>query len=348
MEFVKKLYQGGMVALLGDRVLFQPGWRKFFGLRPPVYRPHPYTLYELNPDWRSSCGRARHNAEGLRGDPIETTAACGIPRILCMGESSTYCTGIDCDADTYPARLEYYLGKHGVEAQVLNGGVGGYTSLENLMHFHMKLRYLNPELVIYYFTHNDVHPRRWPSISPDYREYSRTWHEPHGHGGLRGWVGWSRALGSGDISQLVRRFSEYQGRRPAANTEKNPPTAFRANILSLAHMVHAAGAEFLMVLPNYRCAQEAAEGSEKVVNPGWRAVWEHRDVVIKLAESEKFMCYDLLGNISYPEDPKAFPAKYYRDPVHFNKAGADQMGQVLARELITDTWSDLFQGGENL
>ena len=340
---LQRVYHKGLALMLGDRVFDQPMWRRLFGVPLPVYRPHPYLLYELNPDWRSPCGKSRHNPDGFRGLPIKTDPPSGRTRIVCMGESSTYCTSIIEDKDTYPARLEYHLKQAGKSVEVLNAGVGGYTSLENLMRYHFKIRYLKPNLLIYYFTHNDVHPRKFPSLSPDYREYSQSWYEPHNTGSLFGW--WSRrtALGKGDIGKLVRRYSEYSGRRKAANTTANPPVAFRENLRALVRMARADGVQVMMALPNYHSADEADRGWEQVQNPVWRAVWEHRAVVSEMSRAEGFQCYDFSKGIPYPADNKQFPSECYQDAAHFNRRGADIAGRLLADELEGDSWATLFR-----
>jgi len=341
----QRAYHKCLALLFGDRVFYEHAWRRVFGVPPPVYQPHPYLLYELNPDWRSRCGKSRHNPDGFRGRPIQAEKSGGKVRIVCMGESSTYCTGIIKDEDTYPARLEHHLQLAGISVEIINAGVGGYTSLENLMRYHFKIRCLQPDLVVYYFTHNDVHPRRFPALSLDYREYSQSWFEPHNAGLGLGWLGRRIALSKGDIGKIVRRYSEYSGRRHAANVEANPPLAFRQNILALARMAHADGVQVLIALPNYHSAEEAAQGWQEVKNPAWRAVWEHRTLVVKMAKAEGFNWFDFSSRIPYPKNDKEFPSEFYLDGVHFNESGADLAGRMLAEELLKQEWGDIINQG---
>jgi lysophospholipase L1-like esterase len=335
----RRVVSGCGAFLLGDRALLRTGGpgpvARAFGLRAPIYRPHPYTLYELSPDWRSTDGRSRHNSLGFRGAEVSVDKPASRIRIVCMGESTTYCTGIGDDDMTYPARLEAHLRNRrpGLDIEVINAGVGGYTSIENLLHCHFRVVPLAPDLIVSYYTHNDVHPRRMPRLSRDYREYSRSWYEPPFGGGIRGWTARRRNLASGDIGSLVRRYDEYAGQRHSANVLNNPPEAFRANVRALAVVAHAAGAKLLFVSPPYRNPR-APDGINVHVNPAYNAVFEHRSIVEMIGAELGFAVYDLARDMPYPVDPHAFPNEHYLDPVHVSEKGADLMGHLVAEAVL--------------
>ncbi|MCZ7582516.1 MAG: SGNH/GDSL hydrolase family protein [Deltaproteobacteria bacterium] len=52
-------------------------------------------------------------------------------RVVCLGASPTFGWGVD-EAQTYPAVLERALQKRGLDVQVINAGVPGYTSWQGL------------------------------------------------------------------------------------------------------------------------------------------------------------------------------------------------------------------------
>jgi lysophospholipase L1-like esterase len=333
-------------AILGERRLLDPNGPGRLGrllfMRPSYYRPHPYMLYELNPHWSSPDGRARHSSAGFRGREIEPAKPAGRFRVVCMGESTTYCTGIWDDAATYPARLESHLKalRPDLDLEVINAGIGGYTSAENVLRCLFHVAPLSPDLIVFYYTHNDVHPRRMPQLSRDYREYSRSWYEPPFGGGLRGLIARRRALATGDIGNLVRRYDEYAGRRAATNVRQNPPVAFRGNMTALTLIAKTAGARVLFVNPPYRdlAANDLAANDlardPSGLNPAWRAVWEHRRVLAEIAAAHGAELYDLASEMPYPADPKAFPNENYLDPVHVNERGADIMGRLIAQAIL--------------
>jgi len=320
--------------LFGDRVLRRPN-----ALVPhlPRYAPHPYKLFELRRGWISTDGSIRHNSLGFRGPEFSPAKTSGRLRVVCMGESSTYGSGV-ADHETYPACLQAHLEKllapRAVE--VINAGVLGYTSAENVLHALFDVVPLAPELVIYYYTHNDAHARRVPHLSRDYREFSRSWYEPHGTGGLVGALRRRTMLALGDIGQIVRRDDADGGRRPANNVANNPPEAFAANMAAMAAILRDAGARLLFVNPNYRDlgANDAADPAAPGTNLAFRAVWEHRRIVASLAQRLGEGLVDLRGRISYTDARNAFPTPDYLDPVHFSPAGADRAAAIVAEAIL--------------
>ena len=327
--------------IFGDRLLLRHGryaaLARALGMPRLRYRPHPYTLYELNPDWTSADGRGHHNSLGFRGSELAVKKRPGCVRIVCMGESTTYCTGIADDCETYPARLEAHLRAQqpNRDIEVVNAGVGGYTSIENLLRFHFHVAPLAPDLVIYYYTHNDVHPRRMPHLSRDYREYSRSWFEPLSGGGLKAWIGRRLSPAIGSIGNVARRHIEYSGRCSPANVATNPPDAFRANMTVLTLIVRAAGARLLFVNPPYRDLDKFIAGAEDG-NPAFREVLEHREIIEKIGRTHGFPVYDLARDMPYPNDQTGFPNEHYLDPVHVNERGADLMGKLIAEAVVAE------------
>lgn len=328
------------VFLLGDRAVLRKGLpgkiARAVGLPISLYRPHPYTLYELTPGWRSTDGRSRHNSLGFRGADIAVPKPAGRLRVVCMGESTTYCTGIADDAATYPARLQAHLAGAAPELdiEVMNAGVGGYTSIENLLHCLFRVAPLEPDVIVYYYTHNDVHPRRMPGLSRDYREYSRSWYEPWLGGGLLSWIGHRWVLASGAIGRVVRREYERRWRRwRAENIALNPPDAFRANMTTLVLTGRAAGAKVLLVNPPYRgLVKEKLD--EAPAAPMARAVWEHRGIIREIGKKLSIPVYDLAADMTYCMDSDTFPNKYYLDQVHVSTKGAELMGSLIAKAIL--------------
>lgn len=341
-RFAKILRLLGVLAL-GDRALLRPGGpgalARLFALKAPRYVPHPYMLYTLNRSWVSVDGLTRHNALGFRGRDIGPEKPPGALRVVCMGESSTYCTGITDDDATYPARLQAALAAALPDraVEVVNAGVGGYTSAENVLRCLFDVVPLQPDLVVYYYTHNDAHARRYPQLSRDYREFSRSWFEPHGAGGVFAALRRRAILALGDIGELVRRTEAYGGRRPSLNVANNPPEAFAANMAALGAIARDAGARLLFVNPNYRDLDlnDAADPTQPPsTNLAFRAVWEHRRIVEKLARRLGEGLVDLRGQIPYAETRDGFPSPDYLDPVHFTPAGAERAAKIVAQAIL--------------
>lgn len=130
-----------------------------FNLR---YRPHPYIGFEPNPRFIDLHGNKIHNSFGYRGREFPFKKPSGTFRIVCFGGSSTYDTPIWDNEKTYPRQLEKYLSrmdnnKH-FRFEVINAGVGGYTSLEVFLNLVLKASLTHADLYVFYMGFNDIYP----------------------------------------------------------------------------------------------------------------------------------------------------------------------------------------------
>lgn len=124
----------------------------------------------------------QHNAHGYRGALVPVKKQSKY-RILCMGGSTTYGTGVYNPKNTYPAQLEkilnqwhksgkLILAKNGVE--VLNAGLEAGNSAEELMQYLFKYRYYKPDLTILHSGGNDaLIDDNDIKFQPDYTHYKR-------------------------------------------------------------------------------------------------------------------------------------------------------------------------------
>lgn len=99
----------------------------------------------------------RINDIGLRNDPVAVPKPAGRYRILCVGDSYTFGTGVDQD-ETIPAALEDALRSHpgGDSVESINLGIDGantYDCVARLEHIGFALE---PDLVVLFFLFNDV------------------------------------------------------------------------------------------------------------------------------------------------------------------------------------------------
>jgi len=95
----------------------------------PFMRPDRDTMWGLKPGFQGEFQgqRVSINRLGLRGAEVPAVRDPRTPRIVCFGESVTFGYGV-ADTETYPERLQAALAAAGVDAQVLNAGVTGFTS----------------------------------------------------------------------------------------------------------------------------------------------------------------------------------------------------------------------------
>lgn len=120
---------------------------------------HPYMGFTLRPNHVSGRGKFKHNSLGFRGPEIPLKKPEGAYRVACVGGSSTYGHGPSSQKTTWPALLEKKLRKAhpGLNIQVINCGVSGYSTFENMANLSLKILDLEPDLIIIYQSINDVH-----------------------------------------------------------------------------------------------------------------------------------------------------------------------------------------------
>jgi lysophospholipase L1-like esterase len=108
-----------------------------------------------------------HNSYGTRGPEIAVKKAPGITRIVTMGGSSTYCTGVS-NNEAWPFRLQEMLGPR---YEVINLGVMGYTTAEHLIQTTLMISDLEPDIAIYYEGWNDARNAHVQLHKPDYADF---------------------------------------------------------------------------------------------------------------------------------------------------------------------------------
>ncbi|HKQ48247.1 MAG TPA: SGNH/GDSL hydrolase family protein [Phycisphaerae bacterium] len=132
----------------------------------PVYQPNVVfsSAYDpigddrgyLKPDGKVAY---RINSSGFRGGPLVIEKPPAAFRVLCLGDSLTFGEGVH-EEDTYPARLENLLrgSLKGRTVQVINAGVQGYGTREEVALFFDRCAKLQPDVVFLGFFLNDATP----------------------------------------------------------------------------------------------------------------------------------------------------------------------------------------------
>jgi lysophospholipase L1-like esterase len=104
-----------------------------------------------NPTWE-----VRLNSEGFRGSAMTRTHPGSTVRIACIGDSWTFGMPVTED-QTYPSRLEAWLREMqpGLEYEVQNFGVLGYSSFQGLRLLRTKVLDFDPDIIAIGFGMND-------------------------------------------------------------------------------------------------------------------------------------------------------------------------------------------------
>ena len=150
---------------------------------PLMYAPHSVLRYVPNPgtSWRYRTTefdtQVAFNAHGFRNieRPLEKPA--GTFRILCLGDSFTLGAEVAM-RDSYVYILEQLLNKRAaslgdsIRFEVMNGGVGGYGTFQELVFLREFGLVHKPDLILVQFYSNDVRDNMkyqefWNTVYPD-------------------------------------------------------------------------------------------------------------------------------------------------------------------------------------
>jgi lysophospholipase L1-like esterase len=129
-----------------------------------IYEPHPDLLWTLRPsavldvEFLGFAG-IRTNSIGIRAPELPGPKEPGELRILCLGDSVTFCLGL-LQGETWSDRMEQALKASpelaGRKVSVINAAVPGYSSYQGMLQFD-RLRHLEPDIVTFWFGLADAH-----------------------------------------------------------------------------------------------------------------------------------------------------------------------------------------------
>lgn len=226
--------------------------RIYAGVERPWERsrwvPHPTLGYFANPRHPDHC------AWGYRGPCVSPEPEPGVLRVVALGASVTYGTGVRRWAESYPARLEEALRERGVRAEVVNVSAAGWTSAEILAAWQHMARPLRPAVVVADLGANDLWCYFGEVYRTDYYGCRAPLQEMPSNPGslvrassLAGFLG--LLLHGGPVLEL----NDYvPGFRPPSLRLSRPwergELAIRANTRALVTLIRAEGARAL-VLP---------------------------------------------------------------------------------------------------
>jgi lysophospholipase L1-like esterase len=232
--------------------------------------PHRVYGYTVKPNFRSPY-IAINSAGFHQADEIPVERRANHLRILCLGESTTFGTGLDAN---YPSFLRAILERHarGYPAfEVINAGVPGWTSDQIALRVRNELARYRPDVTILYVGWNDFQaysPFEPPPAVPHFdRVYAgRQWKQQA--------TAWSKSIAL--LSALYHRDGEAAA--VAARDVENTPAAryrfLRASVGDIIQTLRAANPRLTVFLSTLvgRWPDGTPEEWTKIPAVGWMSV----------------------------------------------------------------------------
>ncbi len=297
-----------------------------------TFQPRAHTVFQRHP------GTPFHNSHGYSDREWSVAKTPGVPRILCLGGSTTESGNAKGLEGSYPYLLERTLEERtGRDFEVLNAGISGWTSAEILIAWFLTLQDFAPDLVLYHEAVNDVAPRFRADFRADYSHWRRS--VPGTTAGF-----WERFLAS--WSDIYLHFRLQRGGIPdiltlTSNPERSQEpllkvgrlpeeTAlpFRRNVRNIAESARAQGAEVvLMTLP----MKPGHEG------PGAK-LWaygasQHNRHMRELAAEQGYLLVDAALGF----EARGGLAAEFSDGVHLSPQG-NQLKADLIADALLERW----------
>ncbi len=296
------------------------------------FMEHPYLNYVLNAEMPYG-KQKQFNAEYRirRSEPIRPREKV-LWRALVLGGSTTFGELIPNEEDTWVFQLEQKVRQQcGTACDVINGGIGGYTVLENSIHYMILLNNLQPDVVLLYEGINDVDARLFGVLAPDYSNYRVPWRSqgsvlPSANPAVSWFYPYRyfvftevlklQEIGIGGVvSPPHPPPSEW-----AAALERNPSDIYRAHLRSLVQFLKG-GKRQVVILPQHFIRVKPED------DIFLKGVQQHNDVNHTVADEFHLPFLDrLLGATSFVRDDTF-------DNCHFNERGSGKMAEEVFRFL---------------
>ena len=282
------------------------------------YIPHHYINYCGNPNHKE------HNSLGFRGPEIGEKKGY---RILLLGGSTTYTTGVDSWTKDVARCMEKEL-----DAEVINCGMMGWSSWESMINFAIRGVDLKPDMIIVYHGINDVHTRM---VDPDYFTGDNSgrrsqWDDSQPvifksmlvrllSGGncaiLDKYVGTKHCVsGSGVKNEKIGRI----GATIEEVIQKNSTVYSERNLKNIIGIAREHGIR--VVLATFAYCPTKTLMKKDIYR---QAIAEHNDTVRAVAGDYGVELYDFAAEMPIDE-------KYWKDGVHVNEAGSRLKGKLFA------------------
>jgi lysophospholipase L1-like esterase len=300
-----------------------------------AYEARPHTIYGRAPE------AGRINSEGFLAPEWTLERTPGVPRIVCLGASTTEGGNTETITGAYPWRLQRALEQEtGGRFEVFNCGVSGWTTAETTVAWFLQVKDYQPDLVILHHAVNDAEARIVPGYRADYRHFRKSFDVPR-FGRLEQALTrrsdlytWLRFRGSiPTLSSLTTKYARGPTGFQEGRFLPGSDHAFRRNILSIALDARRGGAEVLLLTMPY--SLDVVEERQTGLLPWIIGLREHNQILRELAAEHGFLLVDLEA-IGLAQ-PQLMRAPVFHDLVHVQPEGNEFKARAIL-ELLQREW----------
>ncbi len=294
--------------------------------------PNPKIGYEPIPNFDYDGETLRHfqyrgtsNRLGFRGPVYPEEKAPGSYRIVALGDSVTAGIGFDDYEDVYTAKLERALREAGLGAEVLNFGVSGYNTQQEVETLKDKALVFDPDLVLLAYVLNDTRGPYYQMLQPLLAELNNE-RNPHAVGGFA-----ARALVRSALYRLVR----YRLLAPTPDEEREFTFEQYATGNTVAEYI-----EELAGLSERHAFRVLVVVVPRGNDPYFAAYPFHEDheFIREVASKQDLLILDLLPALKACTEK--IRKSMYRDKLHLNRRGHTCAARAIAEFIL-----DLEQAG---
>jgi len=253
------------------------------------------------------------NTRGSLRYPVPSLSA-DRRRIVALGDSCTFGLGVN-DDQTWPARLQSLIDERGLQADVINAGVPGYTAFQGRQWLQTEGAALRPDLVVACFGFNDRDV--WASQS-DFET-----HQQFARAARLDLLRHSRFL-------TVLQDAWNSKSAPPAKTSRRPRltyTEFHDTLLGIRHWCTEHDAKLVLMAwpfePQVRVQSDALE--------------PYQEILIETGRREEIPVVNLITAFESVDEP------LFLDHVHANPAGC----RVAAAGVLQVIESDIAPHSQN-
>jgi lysophospholipase L1-like esterase len=280
------------------------------------------------------------NREGFRGTDLETAKAAGTTRIMAVGPSTTFDPCAVRDSETWPERLEYWLGElvPNRRFEVINAGVPGLPMLGHIIRLQTELHAFDPDVIVVYAGHGIVSSAdayvnaeaasRTPDAAPIVTPLDR-WLRRHSRL-------YERVLPAREPAEVAVELDDRQWELAVDNAARR----FERDLTSFSVIARSLGAEVVFAEINRVTGSRTPAQFTAPEREAWRMFATPPEIV--LAGYRRFSI--IWQTVAASTDATFVPADSIaitgrdnfcdHDPIHFSTAGSEAMGRRMAHQLL--------------